>query len=72
MRKAAATDHDPGDAQPPVDLAVVQWRYDRLLAAGYPPNTAILLAEYPTVDLHQAVGLLERGCTLRQALRILL
>lgn len=50
---------------------VVLWRADRLIKAGYDEEAALLLAE-STVDLHRAVGLLERGCPPTTALLILL
>lgn len=65
------TDRDPGDeARVPLDVA--QWRYEELVRAGYPALHAVMLAERPDVDLHQAVELLERGCTVAEAVRILL
>jgi protoporphyrinogen oxidase len=67
---ARVIDRDP-ENETTRDLDVVSWRYDRLVAAGYPPNTAIVLADSP-VDLHQALDLLANGCSPRQALRILL
>jgi hypothetical protein len=47
------------------------WRRERLEAAGYPPAAAAELALRHDVDLHRAVGLLERGCPVDVALRIL-
>ena len=46
--------------------------YDVLREAGYPPEDALLLAIDPDVDLHEAVALLERGCKVETALRILI
>jgi hypothetical protein len=51
---------------------VTAWRTLVLLNAGYPLDDATLLAENPNVDLHQAVYLLEAGCTIETALLILL
>ncbi len=48
------------------------WRRERLEAAGYPPPAATELALRHDVDLHRAVALLERGCSVEVALRILL
>jgi hypothetical protein len=52
--------------------SVAQWRFDRLRESGFMPGDAALLAERTEVDLHQAVGLLEMGCSAETALRILL
>ena len=51
---------------------VEMWRVDVLREAGYPPEDALLLAIDPDVDLHEAVALLERGCKVETALRILI
>jgi hypothetical protein len=48
------------------------WRLDSLERAGYDAESAAVLAASPEVDLHFAVSLLERGCTVDLALRILL
>ncbi len=48
------------------------WRLDSLARAGYDAESAAVLAASPEVDLHFAVSLLERGCTVDLALRILL
>lgn len=53
-------------------LDVLFWRYEQLELAGYPRDDAITLAENPDVDLHLAVGLLARGASVEEALRILL
>ena len=51
---------------------VRSWRLERLVAAGYPPRDALALSECADVELHLAVRLLERGCPVETALRILL
>jgi hypothetical protein len=51
--------------------AVFAWRRDRLERAGYPASEAEMLAIDPSVDLHVAVDLLARGCSLEQAMKIL-
>jgi hypothetical protein len=51
---------------------VEQWRLASLERAGYDLESAAVLAASPEVDLHLAVLLLERGCTIDLALRILL
>ena len=50
---------------------VVSWRIERLLAAGYDGESALVLALDRDVDLHAAVELLERGCPVDTALQIL-
>jgi hypothetical protein len=40
--------------------------------AGYDAESAAVLAASHEVDLHRAVSLLERGCTVPLALQILL
>ena len=47
------------------------WRLHVLIEAGYPVEAADWLARDRTVDLHQAVYLLEAGCTWQLALDIL-
>jgi hypothetical protein len=51
---------------------VEQWRLASLERAGYDLESAAVLAASPEVDLHSAVTLLEQGCPLPLALRILL
>lgn len=51
--------------------AVTAWRVERLVAAGYDAEAALVLALDRDVDLHLAVSLLERGCPLDTALAIL-
>ena len=51
--------------------AVTAWRVERLLAAGYDAEAALVLALDRDVDLHLAVSLLERGCPPDTALEIL-
>ncbi len=50
---------------------VTRWRVDQLLQAGYDGEAALVLALDPEVDLRQAVALLDRGCPVDTALRIL-
>jgi hypothetical protein len=47
------------------------WRFETLLGAGYTGAQAEELARNRDVDLHRAVGLLERGCAPATALAIL-
>ncbi len=51
---------------------VERWRAEELMRAGYDPGHAADLAMRPDVDLHLAIGLLERGCPADLAVRILL
>jgi hypothetical protein len=51
---------------------IEQWRHEALERAGYDPEAAIVLAASHDIDLHDAVGLLERGCSVELALQILL
>lgn len=51
---------------------VIQWRREKLVEAGYPQEEALVLAERNDVELHRALDLLERGCDVATALRILL
>jgi hypothetical protein len=51
---------------------VERWRADELERAGFAPDTAHILAMRSDVDLHMAVGLIERGCTPELAAEILL
>lgn len=51
--------------------SVTSWRIERLLAAGFDAEAAIVLALDREVELHRAVSLLERGCPPDTALQIL-
>lgn len=51
---------------------IEQWRHEALSRAGYDPESALVLAASHDVDLHDAIELLERGCTVDLALQILL
>ena len=51
---------------------IEQWRHQALERAGYDPEAAIVLAASHDIDLHEAVSLLERGCSVELALQILL
>ena len=75
------------DAPPPsrVDLAsaevttqvdtererVTQWRIAQLAAAGYDNESALLIGIDFSIDLHRALDLLKRGCSVDTALQIL-
>ena len=51
---------------------IESWRHEELERAGYDPESALVLAASHDVDLHDAVDLLKRGCTVDLALQILL
>jgi hypothetical protein len=51
---------------------IEQWRHQELERAGYDPESALVLAASHDVDLHDAVKLMKRGCTVDLALQILL
>ena len=51
---------------------IESWRHEELERAGYDPESALVLAASHDVDLHGAVNLLRRGCTVELALQILL
>jgi hypothetical protein len=51
---------------------VERWRAEELMRAGYDPAAAADLASRLDVDLHGAIGLLERGCAPELAVQILL
>jgi hypothetical protein len=51
---------------------VERWRTEALENAGYDPDSASLLASRHDVDLHQAIEMVEAGCSPETALRILL
>ena len=51
---------------------IERWRREELERAGYPAEAASEIASRLDIDLHQAVGLLERGCPADIAARILL
>lgn len=56
----------------PVADAVLRWRFEALVAAGYDAGSALILASHAEVDLHEAADLLRRGCPPETALRICL
>jgi hypothetical protein len=50
---------------------VEQWRAEELERAGYAPEAAAELAMRADVDLHDAIELLQKGCSPELALQIL-
>ena len=51
---------------------VLRWRLNRLTAAGYDLDDAVVLASNVEIDLHDAAELVRRGCPSATAVRILL
>lgn len=59
--------------RPDLEIELVeQWRALSLARAGYDLESAAVLAASHEVDLHDAMRLLERGCSVDLALQILL
>jgi hypothetical protein len=50
---------------------VLGWRIEQLIAVGFDSDAALVLALDRGVDLHDAVGLVKRGCPPKTAFRIL-
>lgn len=55
----------------PEFVSVTRWRREVLIEAGYPPEESLVLAERHDIDIHVAVKLLDQGCDVKTALRIL-
>lgn len=59
--------------RPDEELEIVErWRLESLERAGYDMESAAVLAATHEVDLHRAVELVQRGCSVSLALQILL
>ena len=50
---------------------VERWRTAELMRVGFAGDDAVALAARFDVDLHEAIGLVERGCPPELAIRIL-
>jgi hypothetical protein len=50
---------------------VERWRADMLELAGYSAEQSAELAGRSDVDLHHAIGLIEKGCSAEVAIQIL-
>ncbi|HET7050920.1 MAG TPA: hypothetical protein VFI54_21820 [Solirubrobacteraceae bacterium] len=50
---------------------ILAWRIERLRDAGFPDSLARLVASDARYDLHQLLGLIDRGCPAELAARIL-
>jgi len=53
-------------------LGSTAWRFQQLLAAGWPERQALVLAAHHDIDLHLACDLLAQGCDRALAWEILL
>jgi hypothetical protein len=51
---------------------IERWRREALERAGYAPDSAAELALRADIDLHAAIGLVQRGCPPDVATQILL
>ena len=58
------------EQRPIDDRAVVAWRFGELQRVGFDERVALELALCPDVDLHLAIRLVEQGCPIEIALRI--
>ena len=52
--------------------AILRWRFEVLVRAGYGVDSALVLASRVEIDLHEASELTRRGCPSETALKILL
>lgn len=52
------------------DTEAERWRHALLQHAGMPPETARAVAHDDRYDLHEILGLLEKGCPPSRALEI--
>jgi hypothetical protein len=50
--------------------SISQWRRERLVESGFPPDLAKRLADDRSWDLHAVIELVERGCRPELAVRI--
>jgi len=60
------------ETESPEVEAVLRWRFEELVRAGYDAGSALIIAGHGEVDLHAARRLLERGCPPETAIRIIL
>lgn len=60
------------ETESPEVEAVLRWRFEELVRAGYDVGSALILAGHAEVDLHAARRLIERGCPTKTALQIIL
>jgi hypothetical protein len=50
---------------------VERWRTSELMRVGFPGDDAVVLGARVDVDLHDAIALVQRGCPVDLAIRIL-
>jgi hypothetical protein len=50
---------------------VERWRTSELMRVGFPGDDAVMLGARFDVDLHDAIALVQRGCPVDLAIRIL-
>ena len=55
----------------PNQVTVDDWRFQQLVAAGWPEADAVMLAARHEIDLHLACDLLAKGCDSSTAWEIL-
>ena len=60
------------DNAPDPTARVLSWRIEQLIAVGFDSDAAFVLALDRSVDLHEATGLVRRGCPPQTAFRILI
>jgi hypothetical protein len=60
------------ELETPEAEAVLRWRFEELVRAGYDVGEALILASHVEVDLHAATRLLARGCPPETAMQIVL
>lgn len=63
-------------ADPEVEISELRrvelWRFDELCRAGYDSESADVLSIRLDINLHDAIGLIQDGCSPMTAIRILL
>jgi len=52
--------------------AVLRWRFEAFVRAGFDAGSAMILASHVEVDLHDVASLLARGCPPETAMQIVL
>ena len=52
--------------------AVLRWRFEEFIEAGFDVGSAMILASHVEVDLHEVTRLLERGCPCETAMQIVI
>jgi rRNA processing protein Krr1/Pno1 len=65
------TEADEENAPDPA-ARVLGWRIEQLIGVGFDSDDALALAFDRTVDLHEAIELVRRGCPPQTAFRILI